>query len=127
MKDKTIDDVLKKCPFCGSRAHLKEEKVKRGLGFITTFRIYCTNINLCWARTTNFYEKKNTIQAWNKRAEPTKQQILDIIEGKVEKLKKKLPHLKTTDYIDEWSVKVGKLEAHNNGLDQVKEVIRQER
>jgi len=49
-----------------------------------------------------------------------KSELIDIQIAGLEGMKKKLPTLKTTDDIDDWSITIGKLESYNQAIDEMK-------
>ena len=56
---------LKPCPFCGSRAFMRNEKGQIG----TIHRVYCGNEDCPVEPETHWYwRKEEAIEAWNRRA-----------------------------------------------------------
>ena len=53
---------LKPCPFCGGKAKFSEDK---------DYQIYSVNCTECDAGTNSYGIKRDAIDAWNKRIEPT--------------------------------------------------------
>lgn len=55
---------LKRCPFCGEKAEIKQKYTKHDDVLKMGFKIKCT---ICLVETTVFIEKEEAIKAWNTR------------------------------------------------------------
>jgi len=56
-----METELKNCPFCGKEAYLRDDIFIEGL-----YAIHCTNED-CFAKTIDWTNKKELVEAWNKR------------------------------------------------------------
>lgn len=69
-----IEDKLKRCPFCGEKANLV--KVRSGLSFGKNFRYApgCATDKCMghWVTGKGFYSEAEAIEAWNRRADDSK-------------------------------------------------------
>jgi len=57
-------DKLKRCPCCGRKAKVEDNK-----GYVMTYAIACTAVVKCGLRGAWYYTEKGAINAWNRRAD----------------------------------------------------------